>query len=178
METVTGGSHTYLPSFLCTMIPEAKSSLCNIQMSAVSSSSEHRKDNGSSSKHLHYDMLAVAAKEEGLLDETNLNRVGVRDAVQEYCERNDWTSIHAFPLDCLTPEELQPFLEQSLHQAELMEAYLVNGSPIDPSSMESEIRSGFWEYEEQKQFCSVNANLILQQEIWQQFFHDLADTTR
>jgi hypothetical protein len=178
METVTGGSHNYLPSFLCTMIPEAKSSLCNMQMSAVASSSEHRNDNGSSSKHLHYDMLAVAAKEEGLLARTNLNRVGVRDAIQEYCERNDWTSIHAFPLDCLTPEELQPFLEQSLHQAEMMEAYFVNGSPIDRSSIESEIRSGFWEYAEQKQFCSVNANLILQQEMWQQFFHDLANTTR
>lgn len=175
MEAVAGGSHNYLPSFLCTMMPEAKSTLCNEETSLEQSSHDARNDNGSSSKHLHYDMLAVAAKEQGLLDDSSLNRVEVRDAVQVYCESNDWTTLDTFPLDCLTSEELQPFLEQSLYQAQIMETYIVHSSPDqDYVTMETEIRSGFWSYAERNQFCSVNANLTLHtDERWQNFFHDL-----
>eukprot|EP00980_Cylindrotheca_fusiformis_P029555 scaffold23506_cov93-Cylindrotheca_fusiformis.AAC.1 len=178
MEAVEGGSHNYLPSFFCHMIPEAKTTLCNTGNTGESRSTENRQDNNSASKFLHYDMLAVEAKEQGLLDET-ISRVVARDAVQEYCETNNWNSIDAFSLDCLSPERMQAFLEQSLRQAKVMEKYFVNRVPADTNSatMESEIRSEFSDYAARKQFCSVNAKLTIQgDERWHQFFRNLAKT--
>jgi hypothetical protein len=159
----------YLPAFLCTMIPEAKS-LCQQSQTEVSSSSDSHNDNNSASKYLRYDMLAVAAHEQGLLDHTNMTRAMVRDAVQLYCEAKKWTSIDDFPLDCLSDPKMDSFLNESLRQASMLQPYFVN--PRESSSgvsLEAEIRTGFQDFREKKRFCSVNAERALEEEHWRQF---------
>ncbi|CAJ1947659.1 unnamed protein product [Cylindrotheca closterium] len=158
----------YLPAFLCTMIPESKA-LC--QEAKKTDASKH-KDNDSSSKILHYDMLAVEAREEGLLENTKKTREEVRDAVQEFCKSKDWEFTH-FPLDCLSEEELDSFLQQSLKQAAILHPYFANPRPDSAPSIESEIRSGFQDYRTKKKFCSVNTKKTLELHPWRQFFLNL-----
>jgi hypothetical protein len=168
----------YLPAFLCTMIPEAKS-LCQQQSQtevSLSSDSSSHNDNNSASKYLHYDMLAVAAHEQGLLDHTNnMTREMVRDAVQVYCEAKKWTSIDHFPLDCLSDLEMESFLDESLRLASMLQPYFANPREISSSvvSLEDEIRTGFQSFREKKKFCSINAERALEEEHWRQFFSNL-----
>jgi hypothetical protein len=168
MQNTNGGD--YLPAFLCTMIPEAKS-LCQQSQIEVSSSSDSHNSNNSASKYLHYDMLAVAAHEQGLLDHTDMTREMVRDAVQLYCEAKKWTSIDDFPLDCLSDSKMDSFLDESLRQASILQPYFAN--PRESSSgvsLEAEIRTGFQDFREKKMFCSVDAERALEEEHWRQFF--------
>lgn len=164
------GGGAYLQEFLCTMMPEVKS-LCmsSNDPKGELTKEESRKDNDSSSKYLRYDMLAVQAQEEGLLDHTELGRNTVRDAVQRHCENKGWTDIKDFPLECLDEPLKKTFLQQSLKQARLMEPYFVN-PPID---VQSEIRAGFAKFEVQHEFCSVDAKQALEEEDWRLFFQTL-----
>ena len=166
-----GDNSNYLPSFLCSMMPEVQF-LC--KSSKTINPQKSRKDNDSSSKLLRYDMIAVAAYEQGLLQNTSMSRPMIRDAVERYCKSNRWLDIGDFPLDCLSQEEEASFLNESLKQANAMEPYFhqnQNASQLTP--LESEIRLGFQLYHERKMFCSIDAETIVQQDIWKTFFSQL-----
>jgi hypothetical protein len=160
----------FLQEFLCTMMPEVKS-LCmsSNDPKGEPTKEESSKENDSSSKYLRYDMLAVQAQEEGLLDHTELGRITVRDAVQRYCEDKGWTDIEVFPLECLDEPLKEIFLQQSLKQARIMQPYFVS-PPID---VESEIRAGFAKFEAQHKFCSVDVKQALEEGDWRLFFQTL-----
>ncbi|KAL3934261.1 MAG: hypothetical protein SGBAC_009983, partial [Bacillariaceae sp.] len=182
MESTKGD---YLSSFLCTMMPELKASnSCSsddvevvVPTDAATADSSSRNDNGSAKKFLHYDMLAVAAKDAGLLDGKNLQRSEVRDAVQHYCEENGWNDLsNNFALDCLSDPELESFLQASLEQAKMMQEYFLSttsNQKQDWPLLEEEIRTGFWKFAERKQFCSIDTVASLQGERWQTFFQQL-----
>lgn len=165
MENTKGD---YLPDFICTMIPESKV-LC--QDAKKEDASKH-KDNDSSSKFLHFDMLAVEAHEQGLLKNTKKTRPQVRDAVQEFCKSKDWSFQH-FPLDCLSQPELESFLQESLDQAHILQPYFANPRDSSEPSIDQEIVSGFQSYREKKKFCSVNTKRTLEEHPWRQFFLNL-----
>ncbi|CAJ1964891.1 unnamed protein product [Cylindrotheca closterium] len=182
-STKGGGGGGYLASFLCTMMPELKTSssfYCHendIAMAAVEESTptlddSSRNDNGSAKKFLHYDMMAVAAKDAGLLDShTYLQRTEVRDAIQQFCEDNGWNDISNFALDCLSQQEMESFLQASLEQAKMMQEYFVVSAPgKEWPLLEQEIKTGFWKHAERKQFCSIDTVASLQEERWQTFF--------
>lgn len=165
------GDKNYLQQFLCTMIPEVQS-LCtpSNKANAKSATEESRKDNDSSSKYLRYDMLAVEAQEEGLLNHTEIERSNVRDAIQKHCEEKGLTGMEDFPLECLDEQVKDIFLQQSLKAARLMQPYFVNHVPLD---IQSEIIAGFQKYDEHHKFCSVDAKQTLRMEDWRLFFETM-----
>jgi hypothetical protein len=174
MHLVNGGN--YLPDFFCTMMPQAPS-LCETSRASSldGTKRQERKDNDSSTKYLRYDMLAIQAKEEGLLDRkegASLPRGVVRDKVKQYCEGKGWTTMADFPLDCLSSKEMSDFLDQSLKQARLMEPYFAN-APQTSHLLREEIEAGFSKFEKEKQFCSVDTVTALQEEHWREFFASL-----
>lgn len=172
MQMVKGGD--YLPLFFCTMMTEVPS-LCSQDLSSQETDEkpQERKDNDSSRKYLRYDMIAVQAHEEGLLAQTNKSRGEIRDRVQQYCENHGLKELADFPLDCLTSEEQAHFLDQSVRQAQLMGPYFVNGDREGKKNLKEEIRTGFAQFAQKKQFCSVDASKLVQQDHWRTFFSRL-----
>lgn len=170
----------YLTSFLCTMMPELKSTSCDHDDDATAESStatatatdsSRNEDNGSATKFLHYDMLAVAAKDAGQLANTTLQRSEVRDAIQQHSEENVWKDISNFALDCLSQQNMEAFLKASMDQAKMMQEYFLlppTGAQQqqDWPLLEEEIRTGFWKHAERKQFCSIDTTASLQDERW------------
>lgn len=181
MESSISKGDDYLLSFLCTMMPELKAFVCdeedNMKSTTTSSSDSTRNDNSSAKKFLHYDMLAVAAKDAGLLDNTSLQRTQVRDAIQQYCELNGWNEISNFALDCLSEEEMESFLRASLDQAKTLQEYFLPSQRQDWPELESEIRTGFTKHAERNQFCSIDTETSLKEERWKKFFRSINDSS-
>lgn len=163
--------------FLCNVMPEAKSSCnddTNVSRENITESSSSSSSSPASHITLRYDMLAVQAMEQGLLNHTNMNRTSVREAVQLHCESKGWTKLDDFPLDCMTQDELEGMLNDSLKYGEYMKPHLFNHHKQE-FDIESEIRSEFVKFQNDNMFCSVNARRTLEEVHWQRFFRNLKD---
>jgi hypothetical protein len=141
--------------FFCQMLPEAPR-LCE----ALAANGMNLVENTASGKSpvvIIADRLAVAAYHRGWLDKT-LPRHLVREAATSYLETYP---TEDFPLECLSATEAVEFLEKSL---QMESAILPEFFKSHPKG-EAELRSGFANDLKNHKFCSVDVNLVLDNDI-------------
>lgn len=153
----------FLVNFYCQMIPGATRACHYLSDEKYSSTAK----NPSSKKLLHFDMIAVAAYKMGLVNKT-VSRESVREAVGGYSKHLGFETVADFPLECLSRNQTESLLYQSL----LMESEMVPEYFSSPQG-ESELLSGFWNASESASFCSIDTDKVLDDEQWQNFFRNL-----
>jgi hypothetical protein len=148
-------------SFYCHMMPEATTACAA------------RTDMGTqahlnSAVNLNYNILAVAAYEQGLIQTEipgNL-RKQIAGAAQHRQEKMlNKSGTMDFPMVCMSEVQLQQLLEMSLK----FEQDVVPDWANEPGR-EDEHRAAFQSYVDKKKFCNIDANEVLKDEEWQSFF--------
>lgn len=156
----------FLPNFFCKMVPEA-GSLCEYLRTEYTSIVK----NPSTSKHVHFDMIAVEAYKRGWLDKS-LARRDVAQAVEDFSAEQGYDKMTDFPLDCLTPEQTESLLSQSLS----FESKTVPKYFASPKG-EVVLREGFAASLEKHKFCTVDVDVVLEERKWQKFLKNMRPET-
>jgi hypothetical protein len=120
------------------------------------------------SRPLHHDRIAVAAYKAGLFNRS-FDRTNVRKAIRKRDQvdlGND--SISGYPLVCLSPTQQAELLDQSLrYERQLFPEFFKS-----PEGEES-LRADFASSKRQLALCNVDAEQVVQDQAWQDFFRTL-----
>jgi hypothetical protein len=148
-------------SFYCHMMPEATKA-------CAARTRVGTKAHLNSAVNLNYDILAVAAYEQGLIQteipgNTRNQMAGAAQHRQEKMLHKSGTMD--FPMVCMSEVQLQQLLEMSLK----FEQDVVPDWANEPGR-EDEHRAAFRSYVDEKKFCNIDANEVLKDEEWQSFF--------
>jgi len=159
----------FLQRFICQMVPDAIS-LCKYRSAETTKSPVY---NPSSSKPLHFDMIAVGAYRRGWVNRT-LSRPFVRDAVERYAKGLGLTrNIADYPLECLSKSQENTILNNSI----IAESIIVPDFYSSPSGKDG-LLSGFMEAIKKHKFCSVDVDSLLTDAHWNEFFAALGNHQR
>ena len=112
------------------------------------------------SRNSDYDMLAVAAHENGLLANITIPRAKVAVFLEENLMKTLNTT--ALPLKCPNEELLKRFLQKSLHYEEM----------LYPSQSDSEVKEheiAFYEAVKKKKFCNLDVDALMEDERFRAF---------
>lgn len=146
----------FVGDFFCNMIPNATNA-CSHRVEKGLEGSFHI------GKTLNYDILAVRAYKDGLLDGENMTRVQASDAIRQRQEDSLNLSAVDFPLICLSSKEEEDLLKVSLsHELKLQPDWHARG--------EAEHRSKFSDAVNKHKFCSMNSTAVIMDNGWRQFF--------
>ena len=119
--------------------------------------------------NLNYSILAEVAAKHNLISSAKHEKRKVVLTIQSYHRNTLRLSPNDFPLICLNENELDELLKISLNFEErlLPEFYAsTNGK--------SEHIQKFHDAVNEKQFCTINAEEVLKNETWKEFFRDFA----
>ena len=111
------------------------------------------------SRNINYDILAVAAYEKGLLSNQSIPRAKVAILLEENLIKNLNTTD--LPLQCPSGEELERFLQRSLHYEELLYS---NQTDL------KEHETAFFEAVKKHKFCNFDFDKLVEDEAVQKFF--------
>lgn len=121
--------------------------------------------NPSSQKLVTFDMLAVAAYDEGLINVTHSNNT--REAVATAAKLRHKSIKTEFPLICMTEQQIQELRNWTI----TFERRIV---PDWAEQHEDDLNQEFQSYLDKNIFCSVDANkLIEEDEDWREWFKSL-----
>ena len=107
------------------------------------------------SRNSDYDMLAVAAHENGLLANKTIPRAKVAVFLEENLVKTLNTT--ALPLKCPNEELLKRFLQKSLHYEEML-------YPSQPDSEVKEHEIAFYEAVKKNKFCNLDVDALMEDE--------------
>eukprot|EP00816_Leptocylindrus_hargravesii_P004721 CAMPEP_0196825486 /NCGR_PEP_ID=MMETSP1362-20130617/93084_1 /TAXON_ID=163516 /ORGANISM="Leptocylindrus danicus, Strain CCMP1856" /LENGTH=423 /DNA_ID=CAMNT_0042205923 /DNA_START=583 /DNA_END=1851 /DNA_ORIENTATION=- len=140
--------------FFCNVIPNATNA-CLHRLEKGMENSFHV------GKSLNYDILAVRAYEDGLLNHVNMTREEVSNAIRHRQEHDLNLSAIEFPLICLSPKEEEDLLGASL-------GYELKLQPDWYASSKGEIehRAKFSDAVQERKFCSVNSTAVMLDTGW------------
>lgn len=155
----------FLRNFFCRMVQGTQ--ICNFLRSQTTELTK----NPSSSKILHYDMLATEAYQRGLVKK-GLKRTAVNRAVMDHSIERGLSSISDFPLKCLSQKQTDQFLNVSL----ALESAMVPKF-FSSTKGETDLRKKFVEASDAGKFCSVDVDAVLKDGRWQKFFKKLGAET-
>ena len=113
-------------------------------------------------------MLAVAAKDAGLLD-PGLTRKQVGDDVCAHQKAIILNENYTFPLICPSMEDMHFFVNTSLDKEAAIMPELYAHSVHGKSAHEAK----FWKNVERNKYCTIDRNAALGQERWKNFFTNL-----
>jgi len=153
-------------NFICKILPGATRA-CQAEKPRANWSKSELNLLRNPSVKLHYDMIATAAHERGWVND-GLTRPEVRDAIQ--CR---WQKLKVSENDylvCLSGSQYEEIFARSKDYEKLMVPEF-SETPGAISSFEKEFRENI----EKKKFCSVDPNLVLDDEglNWLNFFQEL-----
>eukprot|EP00814_Leptocylindrus_danicus_P021917 CAMPEP_0116024260 /NCGR_PEP_ID=MMETSP0321-20121206/12198_1 /TAXON_ID=163516 /ORGANISM="Leptocylindrus danicus var. danicus, Strain B650" /LENGTH=937 /DNA_ID=CAMNT_0003495931 /DNA_START=987 /DNA_END=3801 /DNA_ORIENTATION=- len=135
--------------FFCNMIPNATNA-CSHRVEKGMEGSFHV------GKSLNYDILAVRAYEDGLLNHVNMTREEVSNAIRDRQENDLNSSAIEFPLICLSSKEEEDLLGASLsYELKLQPDWYAS------SRGETEHRAKFSDAVQEHKFCSVNSTAVM-----------------
>jgi hypothetical protein len=152
---------TLLVSFFCQVLPGAeKNCASSRQLAAAAGASEKRVNPAQSAA---YDMLATAAAGQGLVDRGAWSRRAVAVAARGYHERV--LNRTRWILQCPRERELKLYLNSSLRvEEELLPDFYATDAG------EKQHRADFSAAVARKKYCWIDANAVLKQSVWRDFF--------
>ena len=153
-------------NFYCNIMPNARQACEYRRKHGIA------KENHNSAQVLDYDMLAIAAKEKGLLatvgENSPLERWQVSSAVKQRQEIELKKSVVNLPQQCLSKEEEKWYLKVSLQfEREILPEWSAT------ARSEAEHRAKFDFALKKSQFCNVDTNAVLNDTEWHEFFTHL-----
>ena len=170
-------------NFVCQTMPKANFTCAKLRRRENDHNQRLLVENPS--KPLDYDILAVHAYEQGLLNKTN-SRKNVVKAIQHYHEKVKGLSEKDLPQRCLNSTVLYKFYHVSLD----LEKWAVSTwtSTISKSSSQRvnlepfshehllDFNASWNKALEKKKLCSVDAVKVMKQKDWQEFFEKYVST--
>jgi hypothetical protein len=150
--------------FLCSVLPNAPNA-CRQSLKLDTIQTETRANIKKSEDSVFYDVLATAAVRIGLVNATAYKRRRVVVDVMNFHQNVILgQSPRDLPLKCPTSKQLSSLLEMSLDKEKAI--------PPDfyAPSHEAEHRASFWQAVETKTFCWIDADAVLQDNVWRTFF--------
>eukprot|EP00527_Entomoneis_sp_CCMP2396_P007260 CAMPEP_0198146726 /NCGR_PEP_ID=MMETSP1443-20131203/31129_1 /TAXON_ID=186043 /ORGANISM="Entomoneis sp., Strain CCMP2396" /LENGTH=475 /DNA_ID=CAMNT_0043810787 /DNA_START=104 /DNA_END=1531 /DNA_ORIENTATION=+ len=156
---------TLVSQLICRFVPNATKTceLSKTDLKATSSKILNAAKSG------YYDMLAMVAYEEGMIndqEDPRLTRTYVRDAIEKQHEEVLKKKPSDFPLQCPTLEEMQPLLTKSLaYEEQLFPEYHAANKDIHTQE--------FMTMVEKKKYCSIDTAATLEQDQWRAFLEQL-----
>jgi hypothetical protein len=124
-----------------------------------------------SMKSFDCDMLTVAAKNVGLLEQQapHLSRKVVGEAVCDFYKNHRNNNYTSFAWTCPSTMEMQAFLNTSL----LMEQIIMPDLYADAMFGKEHHIAAFWSSVQRNKYCAIDTKVTLQQEEWQHYFNNL-----
>ena len=108
---------------------------------------------------VNYDALAILAFQRDYLKKDQ-TRPYLRARIKTFNEKTLHSGPNDFVLDCLTPDQEEEFLQESLQHARA----------AGFSSRDDAIRADFAKAKAKKKYCTINATAVFEQQTWLDFF--------
>jgi len=148
-------------SFYCNMLPGAKSA-CEARTRLGT------KAHFNSAVNHNYDILAVAAYEQGLIQKEHPGNTRKQMAAAAQHRQEKMLNLEGidFPMICMSESQLEELLQMSLK----FERQIL---PEWAAQHEEEHRAAFKRYVDKKKFCTIDADQVLKDDEWRSFFRYL-----
>jgi hypothetical protein len=150
-----------------------ESFFCDVLTGAVKTCAESQRlrakdiPRANPSMPLEYDMLAVAAAEQGLVNLTFV-RANVAIVAQVQQEHFLGKTARDFAMKCLPRHELEPLLQTAIqYESELLPEF--HSSKLGRVALKASFELAV----QDKKYCSVDTETVLQDPAWQAFFQNL-----
>lgn len=157
-------------AFLCDMVGEEDVPMACAESLRLQREKPPNRVNTSNTKEVQYDAIALKAAEKGMVDMEKWKRSAVIDAILHRQEEELQRTVLDFPLSCPTQEYIDEFWTMS---RDLDVLCLPEKSRDDPDHL-NKLHEQFQRAVDKKKFCIVDADAILEESEWKEFFQQFA----
>lgn len=157
-------------AFLCDIIGEDNVPSACQESIRLDQEKQPERDNTSNLKEVQYDAIALAAAKRGMVDMEKWARATVIDEIIKRQEEELHRTVVDFPLSCPTEEYIKKFWETTRN---LDVQCMPKKSENDPDHLRK-LREKFLAAVEAKKFCLVDADAVLAESEWREFFQKFA----
>ena len=144
-----------ITEFFCRLLPNAIHTCHFHEANPPSIPTLNTKDKG----RVNYDSLAILAFFRRLLKKSQ-TRMYLRARIKKFNEQVLMHGPDDFVLSCLNASQEEVFLQESIAHARAVGFF----------NLDDAIRSDFAKAKEAKKLCSINATVVFNQQVWQDFF--------
>jgi len=152
-------------AFLCDALQGDAPVSCQHSIQLHRDKNPPQRVNQSRIQEVQYDAVALGAAGRGLIDENQWHRSEIVDAIAHRQEEELQLTVTDFPLVCPDATMYEEFLRDTLH----LDAHCLP-ERWDDDKREQELRASFQAAVDQKKYCRVDVDAVLDDPDWQAFF--------